>query len=116
MRKSPRERARIKGGSRREQRELSSAEEANGLALVSVERTNSFLELFENGWSYCRINLHTSDRSGFEHFAALEIGFARCECKLHSAYSPKIGAALLDCRRCWIDIQVQRPNIAATRD
>ena len=62
------------------------------------------------------INFHPSDNRGLEHFPTLEIGFTRCECQLHPGYRPKIGATLLDCGRCWIDIHMQRPKIAATRD
>src|SRR5437868_9844633 len=93
MKKSSRKRSRTKGASRR-----------------------PFLELFENERNERRINFHTSDHRGFEQFAALEIGFSRCECELHPGYRPKIGATLLDCGRCRIDIHMQRPNIAATRD
>jgi hypothetical protein len=80
------------------------------------EDNYSFLGLFENKWNERRVNFHTSHHRGFEQFAAFEIGFTRCECELHPGYRPKIGATLLDCGRCRIDIHVQRPNIAATRD
>jgi hypothetical protein len=90
---------------------------ASGPKVITIRQADEFfLELFEDGWNKWRINFHTSDNRGLEHFSTSEIGFARCECELHPGFCPKIGATLLDRGRCRIDIHVQRPNIATTRD